>query len=480
MDFDFFTLSQLRQTHPAWRLLCSNNAPLVLSFLHRAFVAPNERVIDESRLSEMLEDSLYQLRSELGEEAFPKSAKSYLNDWAEAENGWLRKFYKSGSDEAQFDLMPATEKVMGWLSQLASRQFVGTESRLLTLFNLLKDIQQGSEIDPEKRIAELEAQKTAIEQEIAQIQAGNLNLMNETAVKERFLQFRQGAKELLSDFREVEYHFRQLDSKVRKQITLWEGSKGELLSEIMGERDAITDSDQGRSFRAFWDFLLSQQRQQAFTELLDHILNLPPIQALNPEENHRYIHYDWLEAGEHTQRTVAQLSQHLRRFLDDKAWLENRRIMDIFRQIESKVFELPEAFRKGEVMSLNEVKLHLELPFERPLYSPITKTVLDSLVLEMGDEAIDAESLFNQLVVDKGKLLKQIRQSLQQQSPVSLQKIVENYPLEHGLAELLTYLQFEQSPYFKMVVDENVQEHIEWLAGESRRSVTLPRILFSQ
>jgi hypothetical protein len=36
------------------------------------------------------------------------------------------------------------------------------------------------------------------------------------------------------------------------------------------------------------------------------------------------VHHDWLEAGEHTQRTVAQLSQQLRRFLDDRAFLENR------------------------------------------------------------------------------------------------------------------------------------------------------------
>lgn len=480
MELNFFTLSQLRQTHPAWRLLCSANAPLIISFLHRTFIVPNERVMAETPLSERLEDCLYQLRRELGEEAFPKSAKAYLNDWAEAENGWLRKFYKIGSDEAYFDLMPATEKVIGWLSQLMSRQFVGTESRLLTLFNLLKAIQQGSEIDPEKRIAELEAQKAAIEQEIMQIREGELNLMDETAIKERFLQFQQGAKELLADFREVEHNFRQLDSKVRKQITLWEGSKGELLNEIMGERDAITDSDQGKSFRAFWDFLLSQQRQQTFTDLLDHILNMPSIRQLAPEKNQRYIHYDWLEAGEHTQRTVAQLSQHLRRFLDDKAWLENRRIMEIFRQIEGKVFELPLDYRKSEVMSVSEAKLNIELPFERPLYSPTVKTVLESLALEAGDEAIDANSLFNQLVVDKGKLIRQVRQSLQQQSPVSLQKIVENYPLEQGLAELLTYLQFEQSPYFRMVVDESVQEQIEWQTENGSRSVSLPRILFTQ
>jgi Protein of unknown function (DUF3375) len=43
----------------------------------------------------------------------------------------------------------------------------------------------------------------------------------------------------------------------------------------MGERDLIADSDQGRSFRAFWDFLMSHARQEELTQLLDRVLHLP-------------------------------------------------------------------------------------------------------------------------------------------------------------------------------------------------------------
>ena len=73
---------------------------------------------------------------------------------------------------------------------------------------------------------------------------------------------------LLADFREVEQNFRTLDRAVRERIALWEGGKGTLLEEIFGERDVIADSDQGRSFRAFWDFLMSPARQEELTELL--------------------------------------------------------------------------------------------------------------------------------------------------------------------------------------------------------------------
>lgn len=132
-----------------------HHAPLVASFLHRVFVLPNVRVMAAADLAEALEDELYALRQQLGETAFPKPALDYLNDWTAADKGWLRKFYRSGTDEAQFDLTPATEKAIAWLAQLSERQFVGTESRLLTLFDLLKQMSEGSEADPAVRIAEL-------------------------------------------------------------------------------------------------------------------------------------------------------------------------------------------------------------------------------------------------------------------------------------------------------------------------------------
>lgn len=44
------------------------------SFLHRAFVAPNLRVIAAADLAEALEDELYALRQQQGDDAFPRTA----------------------------------------------------------------------------------------------------------------------------------------------------------------------------------------------------------------------------------------------------------------------------------------------------------------------------------------------------------------------------------------------------------------------
>ncbi|HTR10322.1 MAG TPA: DUF3375 domain-containing protein [Paraburkholderia sp.] len=484
MSLDYPTLDALRTRHPAWRLLRSDHAPLVVSVLHRVFVAPNVRMMAAPLLAEALEDELYALREQLGDGAFPKHALEYLNDWASPEKGWLRKFYRQGSDEPQFDLTPAAEKAIAWLGTLTERSFVGTESRLLTLSELLRQMSEGSEPDQEKRLAELRARRAQMDEEIARVEAGDVRLLDDAALKDRFQQFIQMARDLLTDFREVEQNFRLLDRHVRERITLWEGSKGALIAEIMGERDAIADSDQGSSFRAFWDFLMSSRRQEELSERLERVLALPAIATMTPGARTRRIHYDWLEAGEHTQRTVAQLSQQLRRFLDDQAWLENRRIMDILRGIEAKALALRETPPAGAIVEIETASADIELPMERPLYVPTLRPIFANVALECGDADLDASALYAQIVVDRARLASHIRQCLQDRPHVTLAELVESRPLEHGLAELVAYLQMSaEGESFRAAVDESVSDTIEWLANNADGATTIkrarmPRVIF--
>lgn len=480
MNLDYANLDLLRRSHPAWRLLRSDHAPLVASFLHRVFIAPNVRQMQQADLAEALEDELFALREKYGAELFPKRATEYLSDWADNNKGWLRKYYPTGSDEPHFDLTSASEKAIAWLASLTERAFVGTESRLLTLFALLRQMSEGSESDPEARIAELLRRRGELDAEIERIRDGDISLMGDTALKDRFQQFLQLARDLLADFREVEQNFRSLDRQVRERIALWDGAKGELLEEIMGQRDTIADSDQGKSFRAFWDFLMSQSRQEELSRLLEQVLALPPVLAMQPESRLRRVHYDWLEAGEHTQRTVASLSQQLRRFLDDQAWLENRRIMDILHSIEAKALAVREEMPTADFIELAEAGATVELPMERPLYRPQVKPRIVDLKLLDGEEDGDVAALFNQVVVDRAELARFIRQALQERSQISLAELVALHPLRQGLSELLAYLQLAGGQS-TTAVDEETIESLTWqLTDGSYRRVRLPRIIFTR
>ena len=460
MDLNYDTLDRMRRSHPAWRLLRSTNAPLVAGFLHRFFLEPNRRATPQSDLAEALEDELFLLRERFGAEALPRAAIEYLNDWADAERGWLRKYYTEDSDEPHFDLTPAAEKAVRWLVSLVGRNFVGTESRLRTLFELLRQIDEGANEDPDARVAELERRRAGIDAEIARIRAGDLTLLGDTAVKDRFQQFTQMARELLGDFREVEHNFRILDRDVRERIALWDGPRAALLDDVVEQRGAIADSDQGRSFNAFWDFLMSQDRQEELTALLDAVLALPAVSEMRPDARTRRVHYDWLEAGEQAQATVRRLSQQLRRFLDDQAWLENRRIMEILRSIEANALALRDRPPKGPVTDIPSTAARIRLPMERPLHAPPVSPSITALALETGDDDLDTTALFSETVVDKARLEAHIRHALQDRAQVTLRELCEARPLEQGVAELIAYLQLAGK--LNAHVDEETEEWIWW------------------
>ena len=304
MDYDY--IDRLKKSHPALKLLAADNAPLVISFLFTVFTRPNVRALPISDLQSRLGDYIFKLREMHGEELYPRSARAYLDEWANPEKGILRKFYPRQGDEPEYDLTPAAAQAIDWLQGLAEKQFVGTESRLLTVFDLLTDIVQRTETDPEVRIQELEAQKEEIEGEIEQIRTRGILPPDPVQIKERFFQAEETARRLLADFRQIEYNFRTLDRETRELIATSDKAKGALLDEIFSDQDVIRDSDQGRSFQAFWELLMSPARQLELQELLQRVYELEEINALEPDAFLARIKFYLLEAGEKVYSTSNQ------------------------------------------------------------------------------------------------------------------------------------------------------------------------------
>lgn len=433
---DYEAITALRDRHPAWRLLRAGNATLILSFLGEFFVEGNRGACSASVVADALDDVLYALNTD--EVRYPKEPRAYLEDWAATEAGYLRRFYPPGDDEVHYEVTPAFEKAYAWVLSLQGRPFVGTESRLHTVVELLRQIVHGTEVHPEVRLAELHRRRDELDAEIAAVQAGNVAMLNATGVRDRYQQLSTTARELLSDFREVEENFRLLDRAAREKIAAWEGSKVELLAELVGSRSEITGSDQGRSFQSFYDFLLSEQRQSELAELLAKVSALDTIDADQRIYSVKGIHHDWSEAADRAQRTVRQISEQLRRFLDDQVWLENRRVLDLVRAVEAAALGVrgnPPAFG----LEFDEPGIEVALPFERPLYQQPVTVAVESRVSE-GAEAVDAELLFAQTYIDQVRLAETIRAVLPENSSALLSDVIATHPIEQGAAEIVGYL----------------------------------------
>jgi hypothetical protein len=353
----------------------------------------------------------------------------------------------------------------------------------LTIFELLRNLVHETESDTETRIAELSKRKAEIEAEISRLQAGDVPLIlpSSTQVKERYFQIEETARHLLSDFRQVEANFRHLDQKTRERIALADKPKAELLAEIFGEQDAISLSDQGRSFEAFWTFLMSLERREELQALLSQALDLPEISGMTQDRWLADYRFHLSEAGEKVQRTAAQLVEQLRRFLDSQMWLENKRIAELVRDIEKQSLAIKHnPPRQIDFASLPEPKIDFTIPFARSLFSPPRKIRMTDAAPQLGEGGFSAEALFSQHYVDEGLLRNQIARMLSENSQVALSDIVEKYPVTRGMAEIVTYINMANREE-KSTLNENQRQQILWHDAQGReRYADIPLVIFTR
>jgi cell division protein ZapA (FtsZ GTPase activity inhibitor) len=476
---DFYAINSLRENHAGWSLLRAQNAPLALTFFMAAFTGPNQRNQRRQELIDVLDDVLFGLRDSEGEDRFPRPAGEYLDDWAADERQWLRKYYVPGEDEPHYDLTAAAEDVVRWVENLRGRDFVATQSRLTSIFAVLKQLVQQSETDPEVRLAELQQQRDGIDAEMQRIRDGNIRVMTGPEALDHLQQLTALAKDLLSDFREVEQNFSKLDRQVREQIATWDGTQGELLESIFDNQQDISSSLQGRTFQGFWDYLMSPQLRHELQDLLQRATQIEAL-AKTDMQAVANLHQDWLPAVEQTQATVRQLSQQMRRLLDDKVFLENKRIMQLIRSIESGALGTREAPPSGAFMEIDAPSVDVVLPFERPLYEPSRKVLVDDAVETADDADVDASALFGQFFVDKERLRANIDAILAEAEQTTLAEVTAAYPLSQGLAEVVAYYQLATESDWATINPEQSQRLSWQLPDGSIREATIEQIIFGR
>lgn len=320
-----------------------------------------------------------------------------------------------------------------------------------------------------------------IELEIERIRSGVIDPVDPTQIRERYFQVEETARRLLSDFRQVEYNFRALDRETRERIAVSDQTKGRLLDEIFREQDVIWDSDQGKSFRAFWEFLMSAPRQAELAELLETVYGLEEIRALMPDPFLAGIKFSLLDAGEKVYKTNNLLVEQLRKYLDDQAFLENRRIMDLVRGIEKRAVEIKDAPPlERDFATLDDVKPDLDLIMARTLFVPPKSPQIDAAPVTEGAADIDALALYRQSYVDEAELRANIRKALQSRSQVSLRQLVEEFPVRKGLAEVVTYLRLADKDD-KALVAEGETETLAVTTEKGRtRKIELPKVIFTR
>jgi hypothetical protein len=229
MDLNFFKYDNLfnlltpkdGNALPIIRLLKKDKAAFIISFLYREFKQYNALPVSNQDLIKKLAEYIDEIQdvsldSNLMFEDNLTKAKKLIEEWS---NQDIIRQYPDETGENLHELTSHTERAIRWLESLKPREFVGTESRFRDIIRRLNELIEESTENPEQKIKELERKKTEltadIDEKIRKIKmSGKVESFSEIQLKERYTNITEDAKELISDFKEVEQNFRKITNEI--------------------------------------------------------------------------------------------------------------------------------------------------------------------------------------------------------------------------------------------------------------------------
>lgn len=455
-------------------LLKKDNASLIVSFLHYFFKSKNKSSYLSNDLISHLSDFLYRINQE--KERFPKDAKFYLENWTK--DGFLRQYYDK--EDALFELTPATENALRWLAELNKPEFVGTESRLMQIINLLKELTIKSSDNVDLRRNELVKEKETLEQELLKIEKGEYEKYDKRKIVEQFLLLEEVVGKLLSDFRQIEENFRTLNVKAREDQIKKNLSKGKYLDEVFRTQDLIMETDQGKSFNAFYEFLMNPNRQEDLESLIVQILNLEELRDYQKNNQLELLKENLIDSGERVNKTTRVLIDQLRKYLSSQAYLENRKIAELISDIEKTALEIKNNAPSEKDFLLLDDKPTLSFPIEQSLWEPTKRVKLSNVEIKEADDDVQIDALFDQEFINPEVLKDRIKRALRNKAQVSLKDIIMENPIEKGLAEIITYfsLATQDEKKNKAVINENNKEQLSYEINGKIFQIELPQTIY--
>jgi hypothetical protein len=434
------------------QILRAEHFPLLISFFHLAFKQQDKISYPQSGLSGLLGDFLFALDRQ-GISDYAKPPLDYLQKWAQ--QGYLRRYYET-ADEPVYELSPATENALKWLDDLNKQQFVGTHSRLLQFFALLQQIVNRT-AGPYERLQQLQEERKKIDEEIEQIKKGHYAKPSDTQLKEDYFLAEETARRLLGDFRQVEENFRELDTQTRQTIIKSNLAKGVLLDNIFEQQDYLRNTDQGKSFKAFWEFLMSESMQQELEGLIEKLNGIPAIKQVKQEQIVDRIKTNLVDAGDKVNRSNDGLIEQLRKYVEQKNLSESRHILRSIEAIEGLLLEHKDELDTQQVLMETDRLFRPAFLMERPLFTPPLKIHFEETVIEEGTADADTNALFGQFYVNIDELRNNVKTLLRTKSQVSLSGVLLHYRPTKGVTEILGYMQIATGDSRHYIDDEHAE-----------------------
>lgn len=477
-------ISEILKDSPSVEILRLRHRDLIIGFLILAFKKDKNSLSSENlhlQLSDYLEYNQLEKDDENEIDIFDTyeiKAKKYVRKWTD--KGFLTN-YKDDNGEVFYELSSHTHKSIDWISSLKKKEFVGAESKFKDIFNQLKELVEFTNEDIEKRIEILENRKTEIEHQIQKLQIGeDVKVFKEFEIIPRFNQLTQTAKELLSDFKEVEDNFKNITKDIYQKHADSNLKKSDVLSFTFDALDELKDSHQGKSFYAFWQFLMDRSLQEEWRNLTNELYETLDEKGIDSSDvflkgmkNYLYL------SGQKVSRANDKMSQKLSRIIRENNSNQKEIAEKLIQEIKLQLATISKLKRPPELSINIETDSIIDIPFEKRLtYEQKEDVIYDvnpTIAINDISESTQMDKVFKQHNVDKKLLKKRIKNILNEKSQTTLFEVIEsNGGIEKGLPELFGY--FGVVKDFTHNFNPDKQQEIIF-DRENKKSIKIPEII---
>lgn len=481
---DINQLVQTLNNSPSVKLLKMRSAEFFLAFVTSVF--DEQMAIGEEKLQMLLENRLDNQREDITDEDInietlgesnETKAKRLIKEWTDK---GLFANYQNEDGEIIYELSSHTSKVIDWVTSLKKEEYIGTESKFKTLFSQLKDLVEFSNEDREKRLELLRQKKEDIERRIESLEMGEeIEVYEDYQIEPRYNSLNKLAKELLSDFKEVDDNFKKIIKQIYKRQTENEGKK-DILNYIFDAYAELKDSQQGKSFYAFWEFLLSSELQKEWDELTDLLYKTLDKRNIDSKDKFlKEMKKHLFDAGEKVSKTNDRMSEKLSLIIRNNGNSDTQATKQVINDIKKMLLNTAQNKERNNT-SLNYEVIELNLPTERQLnLTPKQEVEYNNIPTEADldiNELERLDKLYNYHQIDRRILRKRIDIILRENTQTTLAEVIEqNNGIEKGLSELFGYIAILKE--YKTIVSDNRTQEIIF---SKNKTITIPEIIITK
>ncbi|QNP47408.1 DUF3375 domain-containing protein [Diaphorobacter aerolatus] len=470
-----------RRTHPAWMLLASRRAPLVLSclesvFEHRPAGVPFEEAVQS--LCSVLLAHASQPEFEIDETDIGRQARADLRDW-------IRKSLVVERQGQLFET-DAFKMALRFVAQLDRRMMTSTASRLAVVQREIDHLATQLNPDPQAREEHIQRKLDELQCQMDEVRSGHVPQFSEAQAVEGIREVYVLATSLRADFQRVEDSWREADRNLRQSIISEQLHRGEVVDKLLDGHDHLLSTLEGRVFDNFHQQLGDQDELNAMRLRIIQILNHPATaQALDDVQRSslRTLVLQLIKESKLVQAVRARSEREVSQFMKSGQAAENHRVgqlvNDILQQASRIDWRQQSVRRSWSPLPPVGVGLGISMPLiERLRVKSLEDGGGPELMLQsqqVGVEALDADFWLAFDGLDRYALLEKTLEQLRLKGePMTLAELARQLPPHaHDLETLALWLGMAREAGLELQDDS---EQIETEDGQQRWCFTVPRV----